>query len=239
MKRCFLFAIVLLSGICTFAQATYKPAIAYYSVSVDGDIRNAFRPLPDNTNKSEEEAAKEVEQFLKDEATALKTGYHKYDAFLTDTCLVMLRESLKAKGIELGEKVPKEGAFSYTPYGYPQFNSMKKVAKSGVTQHYIKMQVTFTYKESFMESAQESSDKSRMTPRVKLVLELADAAGKTVSSGKSEATADQTIQLQNANLYAGNKRIEGSEFRAEESVRRTLFFELFNKALSGAIAKMK
>lgn len=239
MKRGFIIAIALLSGIGTIAQPTYKPAIAYYSVSVDGDIRNAFRPLPDNANKSEGEAAKEVEQFLKDEATALKTGYHKYDAFLTDTCFVLLRESLKTKGIKLGEKVPKEGMFSYTPYEYPQFNSMKKAAKSGVAQHYIKMQVTITYKESFMESAKESSDKSRMTPRVKVNLDLADATGKSVLEGKSVVTADQSIQLQSANLYAGNKRIEGSEFRADDSIRRTLLLELFNKALSEAISKMK
>lgn len=236
MKKIYILLLTALCAAGAFAQT--KPAIAYYAVSVDSDIRDAFRPLPDNTNKSEADALKEAEQFLKDEATATKTGYRKYDAMLTDTCLIILKKALQANNIELGDKVPKDGAFSYTNYDYPQM-ALKKAAKSGVAQNYMKMSVTFTYEESFMESSKEPGDKSKMTPRVKVELVLADAAGKSISEGKSEATSDNTIQLQQQKLYAGNKQIEGSGFRADETTRTTLFFQLFDKALTGALSKMK
>jgi|GEM_PF-5185752 len=232
MKRISILFCSVLFSLGAMAQTNYKPAIAYYSVIVDSDVRSAFEPLPDENSSNEQ-----LKKYFKDQATALKTGYRTYDAILTDTCLALLKKALSTKNIELGDKLPKEGMFSYTPYDYPQMG-LKKAAKTGAAQNYIKLDVKFTYKESFMESSKEPADKSKMTPRVKLSITLADATGKTIVDADAVATASSSINMQSVNVSLGTKTTTGSTYRADESIRNTLPLELFNQTLSEAIAKI-
>ena len=54
MKKISVLFYCVLFSFGAMAQTNYKPAIAYYSVIVDSDVRSAFEPLPDASSSNEQ-----------------------------------------------------------------------------------------------------------------------------------------------------------------------------------------
>ena len=204
------------------AMSQTKPAISRFTAMVDTDIINAFAPPPDSASTHEE-----IKQYFKDKATSMKTGYDTYTAYLTDYCYKYLNEQLHSDfDIQFGDKVPKDGAFSYTPYDYPQMG-LKKAAKSAFANQYVHVEIKFGYKESFMN---ENSSANQMTPVVDINITHADHAGKPIRQGKGKAIATTTFEATTKEIPLWKESTTGKVFRADLPIRDTLLKELFVQA---------
>ena len=234
MKHIWFLVLVCIGGNLMAQPQSYKAAIASYEVIVEKSIRTAFQPHQEDGGSNGF-----VRKYYASGAPSADGKYNPFDAVLTDTCMTLLRHSLKGKKIELGDKVPKDGLLStYTAYNYPNMG-LGKAARTGLAQAYIGVEVKFSFKESLAGMKRDVYIGLNMTPHVSISIKLVDSDGRTIYNANGAATATAPIAQETISEKLQSVHTDATAFRADDDARSKMLMDLFNQALSEVMFNLK